>query len=116
MVFIIILIVSFLLQLIAPWWIVVLISFVTCGLLGKTSKISLWAPFFAIALLWLGMSLFKSIPNNHLLATRVGEMLAVKSWILVLVLTSVMGGFVAGVSGICGHYFRRAVLKEKSNS
>lgn len=116
MVFIIILLASFLLQLIAPWWIVVLISFVTCGLFGKTSKISLWAPFFAIALLWVGMALFKSIHNNHLLATRVSEMLAVKSWILVLVLTGLMGGFAAGVSGICGYHFRKAVLKTKSNS
>ena len=51
MVFIIILIASFLLQFIAPWWVIVIVSFVTCGLLAKTAKIALWSPFFAILLL-----------------------------------------------------------------
>jgi hypothetical protein len=116
MVFFIILIASFLLQLIAPWWVIVLISFVTCGFLGKTAKISLWSPFLAIFLLWTGMALFKSIPNEHVLASRVGEMLMVKSWMLILFLTAVMGGFVAAISGFCGYHFRKALLMKKSNS
>ncbi|WP_432713283.1 hypothetical protein [Pedobacter sp.] len=116
MVFLIILIVSFLLQLVAPWWVVVIISFVTCAFVGKTAKVSLWSPFLAILLLWLGMALYKSIPNEHLLATRVGEMLMVKSWMLILILTGIMGGFAAAVSGFCGYHFRRAILNVKSNS
>jgi nitrate/nitrite transporter NarK len=116
MVFFIILIASFLLQLIAPWWVIVIISFVVCGLLGKTAKIALWSPFLAILLLWIGMALFKSIPNEHVLATRIGEMLMVKSWILILVLSGIMGGFVAAISGFCGYHFRKAVLYRKCNS
>ena len=69
-VFLIILVASFLLQIILPLWIIVIISFVTCGLIGKTGKIALWSPFLAIALLWTGVALFKSIPNQHLLALK----------------------------------------------
>jgi len=116
MVFLIIIIAAFLLQMVLPWWVIVIISFATCGLLGKTGKISLWSPFFAILLLWTGMALYKSIPNEHLLVSRVGEMLGVKSWWLVLVLTAVLGGFVAGVSGVCGYHFRKAVLHKKTTS
>ncbi|MEJ7558706.1 MAG: hypothetical protein WKF66_10395 [Pedobacter sp.] len=116
MVFLVVIIAAFLLQLVLPWWVIVLISFATCGLIGKTGKISLWSPFFAILLLWTAMALYKSIPNEHLLASRVGEMLRVKAWWLVLVLSAVLGAFVAGVSGFCGYHFRKAVLSNKSTS
>ena len=116
MVLIVIIVASFLLQMVLPWWIIVVISFATCGLIGKTGKISLWSPFFAILILWTGMALFKSIPNNNVLALRVAEMLGVKSWLLVLVLTSVLGAFCAGISGYCGYHFRKAVLSRKTAS
>lgn len=116
MVFIIIIILSFLLQLVLPWWIIVIISFVTCGLIGKTGKIALWAPFFAILLLWTGMALFKSMPNNNVLAMRVAVMFGVQSWWLILVLSALLGAFTAAISGYCGYHFRKAVLVSKTNS
>jgi ABC-type multidrug transport system fused ATPase/permease subunit len=116
MVFIVILIASFLLQLILPWWVIVIVSFVVCGLIGKTGKIALWSPFIAILLLWTGMALFKSYPNHHILAMRVAEMVGVKAWWLILALTSIVGGFVAAVSGFCGYHFRKAVLVKKATS
>lgn len=116
MVFIVILILSFLLQLVLPWWIIVVISFATCGLIGKTGKIALWGPFFAILLLWTSMALYKSLPNNHILANRIAEMFGVQSWLLILLLSSLLGAFTAAVSGYCGYHFRKAVLVKKSNS
>jgi len=116
MVFIIIIIISFLLQMVLPWWIIVIISFVTCGLIGKTGKIALWAPFFAILLLWTSMALFKSLPNNNLLALRVAEMFGVQAWWLILALTALLGAFTAAVSGYCGYHFRKAVLVAKIKS
>lgn len=115
MVFIVVLILCFLLQMILPWWIIVIISFVTCGLIGKTGKLSLWGPFFAILLLWTAMALFKSLPNNNILATRVAEMFGVQAWWLILVLTAILGAFISGISGYCGYHFRKAVLVSKTN-
>ncbi len=116
MVFIVIIILSFLLQLVLPWWVIVIVSFATCGLIGKTGKIALWAPFFAILLLWTGMALFKSLPNNNMLAMRVADMFGMQSWYLVLVLSALLGAFTAAVSGYCGYQFRKAVLVSKTNS
>lgn len=116
MVFIIIIILSFLLQLILPWWVIVIISFATCGLLGKTGKIALWEPFFAILLLWTGMALFNTLPNDNLLATRVAGMFGLPSWWLVLILSVLLGAFTAAVSGYCGYHFRKTVLASKTNS
>lgn len=116
MVFLIIIIASFLLQLVLPWWIVIVISFATCGILGKTSKISFWQPFLAILLLWIGMALFKSIPNNNILATRVAEMLSVKQWPIVLAVTGILGGLVSGICGFCGYHFRKSMINTKTTN
>lgn len=116
MVFIVILIASFLLQMVLPWWVIVVISFATCGMIGKTGKIALWSPFFAIMVLWTGMALFKSLPNGNILAMRVAEMFGLKLWWLILLLTAMLGGIVAGVSGYCGYHFRKALLYKKAQA
>ena len=113
MVFLVILIAAFFLQLIFPWWVIIILTFAACGLIGKTAKISFWQPFFAILILWSTMALFKSIPNENVLAGRVAEMIGVKIWYFVLVVSSLLGAIVAGVSGLCGYHFRKAVLTKK---
>ena len=113
MVFLVILIVSFLLQMVLPWWIVIVISFATCGIIGKTGKISFWQPFLAIFLLWIGMALFKSFPNHHILANRIAEMLGVKFWYLVLLIMGLLGGLAVGIAGYCGYQFRKAMIVKK---
>lgn len=116
MVFIVILIAAFLLQLVLPWWISLVISFAICGLIAKTAKIAFWSPFFAICILWIAMALFKSLPNYNILAGRVAEMLSLKAWWMVLLLTGILGGLVAAISGVCGYHFRKAVLLKKTNN
>ncbi|MGY3053653.1 ABC-type multidrug transport system fused ATPase/permease subunit [Pedobacter sp. UYEF25] len=115
MVFIAIVIICFLLQLMLPWWIIVVIAFATCGIIGKTGKIAFWQSFFAIFLLWIGYALFKTIPNDNILANRVAVMLQVNFWWLVLLLTGLIGGVVAGISGYCGYHFRIAMLAKKKS-
>ena len=114
MVFLVVIIASFLLQMVLPWWAVVVISFATCGLIGKTGRIAFWQPFLAILFLWLGMALFKSLPNHNVLATRVAEMFGVKLWPIILLITMVLGGLVAGISGYCGYHFRKAIISLKT--
>lgn len=116
MVFILILILSYLLQLFLPWWIIVVISFAACGLIGKTAKISFWSPFFAILLLWIGMALYKSIPNENLLAGKIAVMFGLSAWWHILIVTGLIGGIAAGISGLCGYLFRKAILYKKTEN
>lgn len=115
MVFIVILIACFLLQMILPWWMIIVISFATCGIIGKTAKISFWQSFFAISLLWMGYALFKSLPNDNILAARVAVMTGVKTWWAVVLVTGILSGLVAGISGYCGYQFRIAMLIKKTD-
>ena len=116
MVFIVILIASFLLQLVLPWWVIIIISFATCGIIGKTGKVAFWHPFLAIAILWTIMSLFKSLPNQNVLATRVAEMAGLDFWAWILLVSVFCGALAAAISGFCGYHFRKAVIANKSNT
>lgn len=115
-VFFIVLLVSLLLQLFLPWWVIVIISFLACAILGKTSKQSLWAPFFAILVLWTAVAVFKTQRNDHILVDRVAEMLALKSAWLVILVTVALGSFAAALAGFCGYHFRKAALTGKSTA
>ncbi|MCZ4244658.1 hypothetical protein [Pedobacter punctiformis] len=101
---------------ILPWWVIIVIAFATCGIIGKTGKISFWQSFFAIFLLWIGYALFKSLPNDNILASRVAIMTGVKLWWLLLLVTGILSGLVAGISGYCGYQFRKAMLVKKSDA
>ncbi len=116
MVFIVILLISFVLQLFLPWWVIIVIAFAACGIIGKTTKICFWQPFFAIFLLWIGMALYKSIPNQHLLADRIAEMFDLKVWPAILLVMGILGGLAAGISGLCGYHLRKSILKDSSKS
>ncbi len=116
MVFIAILIVCFALQLFLPWWVIIVISFAACGIIGKTAKISFWQSFLAIFCLWIGYALFKSLPNDNVLAGRVAVMTKVKIWWVLLIITGTLSGLAAGISGYCGYHFRKALLVKKTTS
>ena len=116
MVFFVILVAAFLLQLFLPWWVVVVLAFATCGLIGKNAKIAFWHPFLAIFILWTGMALYKSIPNQHILAHRVAEMIGIKAWYAVLLLTGILGALCTAISGLCGYHFRKAILASKNKA
>lgn len=115
-VFLIVLLASLLLQLFLPWWVIVIISFLACAILGKTSKQSLWAPFFAILVLWTAVAVFKTQRNDHILVDRVAEMLALKNSWLVMLVTVALGSFAAAIAGFCGYHFRKALSADKSTA
>jgi hypothetical protein len=62
------------------------------------------------------MAVYKSVPNHHILAIRVANMIGVKYWGALLTIATLLGGMVAGISGVCGHYFRKAILGLKAKS
>lgn len=117
MIFLLILIICLVLQFFLPWWIIALIAFGLAFWKANRAGQAFASGFGAIFLLWVIMGLVHSIPNENLLANRVGEMLLLPlnslNWIIVLLATGLIGGLVAGVSALAGFYtaaiFRKPV-------
>jgi len=110
--------IAFILQLFLPWWIIGLIAFGIAFWQAETGKHAFKGGFSAIFLLWLVMSLWESLPNENILANRVGQMLMLPdwqfTWVLVLILTAVIGGLAAGFAALSGYLIRKSFIKTQA--
>ncbi|MDB4904310.1 MAG: hypothetical protein JWQ63_3591 [Mucilaginibacter sp.] len=111
MLFLIILILSFASGYFLPWWVVAIAAFLTAFVVGKTSGQSFWSGFSAVFIVWTVLALFKSIPNDHILAKRVATMFHLPHWIFILFVTALIGGLVGGMSALSGLLLKRAFSK-----
>ncbi|MBW4890584.1 hypothetical protein KXQ82_12685 [Mucilaginibacter sp. HMF5004] len=111
MLFFIILILTLIASCVLPWWAIVIISFLSAFFIAKTSRHAFWSGSFAIFIAWIIMALFKSVPNNYILAKRVADLFHLPHWILLLIVTAIIGGLVAGMSALSGYYLKKAFSK-----
>ncbi len=124
MLFILIFILSLILQLFLPWWIIAPLAFGLAFWKSKSSFNAFVSGFGAIFLLWIIMGLVKTLPNENLLANRVGEMFMLPSssvnWIFMLLLTGIVGGLAAGFSAMAGFFcrnlFRNTSRRQAANT
>ncbi len=67
--------------------------------------------FAGIFLLWLIKILSLSIPNENLLANKVGQVFMLPTsetnWVILVFVGSLMGGIVGGLSSLTGNSFRK---------
>lgn len=109
MLFFIILILSFIVSFVLPWWAMAIISFFAALLIAKKPAQAFWSAFTAIFIVWVVIAMFKSVPNDHILATRVAHMLPLGgNWVLLTAITGIIGGLVAGMSALSGALFKKA--------
>src|SRR5690606_7417073 len=118
MLFIIILIICFLLQLSLPWWIITAVAFGASFWKAGSSRHAFWSGFLAIFCLWAGTALFYTLPNDNILANRIGVMMGLPesslTWLAVLLAGGLAGGLVSGLFALAGYYFRQLlVIPEK---
>jgi hypothetical protein len=112
-----IIVLSLLLQLFLPWWIIALVAFAMAWWKAETAGHAFASGFVAIFLLWIAMGLIQSVPNENLLANRVGEMfrlpLGSLNWIVLLLVTGIIGGLVGGISALAGFYSSRSLKSDR---
>lgn len=104
--FLLVLIVSYALQLFLPWWIVVLVAL----LAGFAIKQKAWAAFVAgfasVFMLWGMYAFILSSANNHLLADKIADLmnpLTGGNRNMLFVITGTLGGLVGGLGCVTGN-------------
>ncbi len=108
MLFLIILILSFASGYFLPWWVVAIAAFLAALLIGKTPGQSFWSGFIAVFSGWLALALFKTIPNDNMLAKKMAALFHLPNWIMLLAITVLIGGLVGGMSALSGVLVKRA--------
>jgi hypothetical protein len=112
MLFLIILVLSLISSYFLPWWAAAVIAFLAALFIGKTSGKTFWSGFGAIFVSWIILALMKSIPNNNILASRVIQLFPLPhQWILLLLITALIGGLVGGMAALSGVLTKKAFSK-----
>ena len=118
MLILLIFIVSLVLQTFLPWWIIAPSAFILAWWKARTAAHAFRSGFIAILLLWIVVGLVLSVPNENLLANRVGEMFRLPlesfNWLIMLLVTGIVGGIVAGFSALAAFYSSNALKSSNS--
>jgi len=112
MLFLIILILTIASSFILPWWAAAIIAFLAAMYWGKTSGKAFWSGFAALFIAWAILALIKTIPNENSLATRVAHLFRLPNWLLLLLVTALIGGLVGGMAALSGVLVKRAFQKK----
>lgn len=107
----IILVSCFIAQSFLPWWIIAPICLIASFFLSSSKKQAFWSGFAGIFILWLVKILSLSLPNEHLLANKVGQVFMLPpsdtNWVVLIFVSSLIGGVVGGLSSLTGYSFRK---------
>jgi len=113
MLFIIIFVLTLAFGFISSWWFAAIIAFAAALYAGRTGPQAFWSGFGAVFAVWIVLILFKTVPNDHILASRVAVLFHLSSWILLMFITALIGGLVAGTAALSGVMVKRVFEKAK---
>jgi len=91
-----------------PWWSFAITSLIVAMAIHQKPGKSFLAGFTGLFLLWSILAFLIDNANEHLLATKVATILPLGGsyWVLIL-LTGIIGGLVAGLAALTGSYLRQ---------
>ncbi len=101
---------SFAACLFLPWWVIAITGFVVAFAIPQKAGFAFLAGFIALFVLWAGLSFYISAANNHLLAHKISVLfIKADNPILLIMLTGIIGGLVAGLGSLTGRLFRKVI-------
>ena len=93
-----------------PWWGIALASFLVSAAIPQKPAFSFLSGFLGVFLLWEVLAWWIDNKNNGILSQKVANLFGLGgSSVLLIVITSIIGGLVAGFAALAGTYLRRLV-------
>lgn len=111
MLFILIALLSFVLQFFLPWWIIAVVAFGIAAWKGRSTKDAFFSGFAAIVLVWTAKSLFTHIQTEGILTDRIATLFNLPSPVLLIIVTALVGGLVGGIAALSGFFFRQLLVE-----
>jgi hypothetical protein len=91
-----------------PWWSFAICAFIVALAIHQRAGKAFLAGFVALVLLWGIMATYIDFQNDHLLANKIaGLFLKTENSFILILLTAIIGGLVAGFAAMTGSYLRR---------
>jgi len=108
--FLLILVLSALLQLFAPWWIVAVVPFAVY--FWRPAASAFWVSFLAIAIVWFGYGYYLHLISDGAMSNRIAGIFSLSNGYILLFVTAFIGGLAGGISGLSG-FLIKEILTER---
>jgi hypothetical protein len=114
--FILILLCSLCLQFFLPWWIIAPVAAALSFWKAANSRHAFFSAFLALFVLWVGMSLVKTVPNHNILLDRVAGLFGMPAmgWsrVVIVIAAGLIGGLTAGMAALAAYLWKSAFIKK----
>lgn len=98
-------------QLVLPWWSIALVTFAYCFGRPQGSGRAFLYSFAGVAFVWFVYALLQHVQTDGVLTSRISEVLKLPANpTFLLLITPLLGGLVAGLSGMAGYFVRQAIM------
>ncbi|MGV3557558.1 hypothetical protein [Larkinella arboricola] len=115
--FIVIALLSAVLQFFLPWWSIAAVAFGVCFWRSQTGWRAFGNGFLGIAVIWFFYALVIHLQTDGILTARMaGLLLKTHSSIPLLLLTPLIGGLVGGFAGLAGQQVRTVLAANRSST
>jgi len=92
-----------------PWWSFVVTNFIIAIVVNQKPGKSFLSGALGIGVLWLVLALVIDTQNNHILSVKVANILPLKgSYIALIIITSIVGFLLGGLSSLTGSFVRKS--------
>ncbi|MGB3006185.1 MAG: hypothetical protein WBC06_06735 [Chitinophagaceae bacterium] len=90
-----------------PWWAISITSLLVALIVHQKAGKAFLSGFLGLFLLWAGLATWIDIKNNGILSKKIASVLPLGGNALLLILvTGLIGGLVAGFAAMSGSYLR----------
>ena len=102
--------VAFVIGLYLPWWGIAIAAFLVSAAVPQKPAFSFLSGFLGVFLLWEVLAWWIDNKNNGILSQKIASVLPLGgSSVLLIVITSIIGGLVGGFAALAGTYMRRLI-------
>ena len=104
---------AFISGLFLPWWFIAITSMLVGVLVHQRAGKAFAAGLLGLLLLWSGLAWWITLKNGGLLSTKIANVLPLSgNTFLLILVTGLVGGLVAGFAAMTGSYLRSAPRKK----
>lgn len=98
---------AFISGLFLPWWGIAITSLLVAVIVHQNAGKAFLSGFLGLFLLWSGLAWWIDMKNNGVLSEKIATVLPLGgNSILLIIITGVIGGLVAGLAAMSGSYLR----------
>lgn len=97
---------------ISPWWSFAFVALLVALLIHQEAGKAFWAGFLGLFILWLVLIFWVDSANGGVLSAKIASLLPLggSKWVL-MILTAIIGGLIAGLAAMSGSYLRSTPKK-----